>query len=135
MKVFRDRDVLSIGILLLVCLLTVLVVVTQARGAPITSSQTITLEHGPDGVWLSQAWVMEWQAGREWRASVIYDTWRRSVDGADWSLPYRQMDVSLTWEPEAPGVLPMALTVGRRWRLQDEGQGPAWLYGTATIGW
>lgn len=103
---------------------------------PLTSSQTITLEHGPDGIWLSQAWVVEWQAGPEWRAAVIYDTWRRSQDGPAWQEPYRQMDVSVTWEAEAPGPLPMAVTVGRRWRLDGGGgQGPAWMYGMVTVGW
>lgn len=132
MKLFRDRDTVLLGLLLLVCLAAVLVAATNARGAPLTSSQTITLEHGPDGLWLSQAWVMEWQARPQWRAAVIYDTWRQSVDGLGWTAPYRQMDAGVTWEPRAVRK-PLAVTVGRRWRL--DGRAGPWVYGILTIGW
>jgi|LSQX01.1.fsa_nt_gb hypothetical protein len=130
MKVFRDRDSVLLGLLVLVCLAAV----TSAQGAPITSSQTITLEHGPDGLWLAQAIAFEWQAYPEWRTAVIYDTWWRSPDGTDWSLPYRQIDVSLTWESQV-AKKPLAITAGRRWHFGQDSQGPAWVYGTVSIGW
>jgi hypothetical protein len=121
---------------LLGALLCLLLAYPVRAAWPLTGSQVITLEHGPDGLWLSQAWVLELQAGPEWRAAVIYDTWRRSVDGLGWTMPYRQIDVNLTWEPREASR-PVAVTAGRRWRLQDggtEGEGP-WVYGILTIGW
>jgi hypothetical protein len=65
----------------------------------------------------------------------VYDLWRRSEDGKGWTALYRQMDVSATWEPAKLGPLPMAITAGRRWHLGESGQGPAWVYGTVSIGW
>ncbi len=134
MKLLRDRDTALLGLLVLVCLAAVLAAATVAHGAPITSSQTITLEHGPDGLWLTQAIVFEWQAHPEWRPAAIYDVWRRSDDGALWHAATRQVDVSITWEPQA-AKKPLTITAGRRWHLGQDGQGPAWVYGTVSIGW
>jgi hypothetical protein len=117
---------------LVVALLCLLLAYPVRAAWPLTSSQTITLEHGPDGLWLSQAWVIELQIRQDVRLAAIYDLWHRSEDGVGWTVPCRQMDVSATWEGERRGK-PLALTVGRRWRL--EGDGGPWVYGMATVGW
>jgi hypothetical protein len=127
MKVFRDRDsvLLGLGLLVLICLAAV----TSARGAPITSSQTITLEHGPDGWCTIQTIAFEWQVLAEWRPVLLYDVWWGNKPSAT-----RQLDVNITWEPQATRK-PLAITAGRRWHLGESGQGPAWVYGTVSIGW
>jgi hypothetical protein len=119
---------------LVVALLCLLLAYPVRAAWPLTSSQTITLEHGPDGLWLSQAWVIELQIRQDVRLAAIYDLWHRSEDGVGWTVPCHQMDVSVTWEPQV-AKKPLALTAGRRWHLGHDGQGPAWVYGTLSIGW
>lgn len=133
MRVYGNDDALLLGVLLLIFLAAVFLGAAAARAAPLTSSQVITLEHGPDGLWLSQAWVIEWQVRPDVRLAAIYDTWRGSSDGVGWTSPHRQMDMSATWGPEGWGKRPLALTVGRRWRL--EGDGGPWVYGMVALGW
>lgn len=138
MKLFRDRDTVLLG-LLLVCLAAVLTAAMSAQGAPITGSQVITLERGPDGLWLSQAWAVEWQARPDLRLALIYDTWRHTPGATDLTLAYRQWDVSATYERVPSRGLPWSVTAGVRWRTGITGRtyggaGP-WKYVMVSVGW
>lgn len=108
-----------------------------ANASPLTASQVITLEHGPDGTWLSQAWIIELQARPDTRLAVVYDTWRHSQGDSDMDLAYRQWDVSATYQRMA--MIPWSITTGLRWRTGVTehslgGSGP-WVYGTLVVGW
>lgn len=123
-----------VGGLLVAFLCLLLVGISWAR-SPLTGSQVITLEHGPDGTWLSQAWIVELQARPDTRLAVVYDTWKHN--GGDWALAYRQWDVSATYQRMA--MIPWSITTGLRWRTGVTehllgGSGP-WVYGTLVVGW
>lgn len=118
--------------------LCLLIAPAWAGDWPITGSQVITLERGPDGLWLSQAWVVEWQARADLRLAVIYDTWRHTPGATDLTLAYRQWDVSATYGCTAIGV-PWSVTAGVRWRtgITDGTLGGTdpWKYVMVTVGW
>jgi len=125
----RISDSELLGALLLICLVGLMAAAMPAHGAPITSSLSTTVEHGPDGWCTIQTIAFEWQVLAEWRPALLYDVWWGNKPSAT-----RQLDVNITWEPQA-AKKPLTITAGRRWHLGQDGQGPAWVYGTVSIGW
>lgn len=124
---------------LVVALICLLLIGVGWAQSPLTASQVITLEHGPDGTWLSQAWIVELQARPDTRLAVVYDLWQHSPDARDWALAYRQWDISGTWQRAPATGWPLSITVGSRWRVGDTGgslggAGP-WTYATVVVGW
>jgi hypothetical protein len=113
-------------------LILVIVLCTFAQGvqtgSPITGSQVITLEAGPDGVWLGQAYAFGLRLRADTHVNLIYDTWR--LDGV---TAYRQWDLSISKEWTPTRWMPLSATLGTRWRppLDDVhsygGSGP-WAY-------
>jgi hypothetical protein len=122
----------------IVLLVLVIVLCTFAQGvqtgSPITGSQVLTLEAGPDGVWLGQAYAFGVRLRADTHVNLIYDTWR--LDGV---TAYRQWDLSIAkaWAPIKQ--LPISVTLGTRWRPPLDtansycGSGP-WVYGMIQLG-
>jgi hypothetical protein len=121
------------------CLLIVVIAIccwaqVASTGPPLTGSQVITLEAGPDGVWLGHASVFALQLRSDTHIDIVYDTWR--LDGV---TAYRQWDLSISREWLPIRWLPMSATIGTRWRPPLDtvksygGTGP-WVYGILQLG-
>lgn len=126
----QKRDVYDILLTLLVVLIVVCAFAqVTSTSPPLTGSQVLTLEAGPDGVWLGQAYAFGVRLRADTHINIVYDTWR--LDGA---LAYRQWDLSISREWQPTRWMPLSATVGTRWRppLEDGrsygGSGP-WVYG------
>lgn len=123
--------------ILLTILVVVVIICTLAQvattGSPITGSQVITLEAGPDGVWIGSAQVVSVQLRADTQVNLIYDTWR--LDGV---TIYRQWDLSISKEWQPTRWMPLSATLGTRWRPPLDhansygGSGP-WVYGIVQL--
>lgn len=124
--------------ILLTILVVLVVICTFAQlastGSPLSGSQVVTLEAGPDGVWVGQAYVLSLQLWSDTQINIVYDTWR--LDGV---MAYKQWDMSISREWLPIRWLPMSATIGTRWRPPLDtvksygGTGP-WVYGILQLG-
>lgn len=122
---------------LLTIMIVVVIICTIAQiawaAAPLTGSQVLTLEAGPDGVWLGQAYAFGLRLRADTQINLIYDTWR--LDGV---TAYKQWDLSVSREWQPTKWMPMSATLGTRWRPPLDtansygGSGP-WVYGIVQL--
>lgn len=135
----QKRDIYDV---LLMVLVVVIIVCTFAQVAmtesPLAGSHVLTLERGPDGLWINQAWILELHVRPEAYVTLVYDVAKISKALPDWDLIHRQWDLSATYQRLAFDRLSWGITIGRRWSGEDTGSslggaGP-WVYGVLMIG-